>query len=178
MKKLISILLVSILCFDTCGFIFYYKIAQNQIKHEMKKKIRSSLPEDKLEVINIPLSKTNIRKMGIEFIDKNEFRYHGIMYDIVKRVYNKNSMIVFCVNDKKETELFNCLLGYVKNRIEKEKNSLQANAIKMIKVFTFSSIFMTHQILLNIDFRWNFVIKYTIFFKSIILEPIFRPPIS
>ena len=99
MKKAISIVLLGIFLFNTTGYYVFFKIAQIEIKKEIKKEIKLSLQNDELTVITFLNSNINT----IHWIENNkEFIYHNQMFDIVKSsTIMKQHFIVLTINRKR-----------------------------------------------------------------------------
>jgi hypothetical protein len=90
---------------------------QKGIKKEMKKLIFSQIPTSQMETFIFPLDKDECLKRGIVFIEDWEFRYKGMMYDIVKSERVGDKIKYYCVNDKNEERLIDT---FAKNNNKKK----------------------------------------------------------
>lgn len=179
MKKAAAILFLFGIIFNVIGHFSLLFFLQRQIKKEIKIIINSNLNQDEIEIIRIPIEKTQgarhktqdrsqkseVRSQNSEIrsqndnerskwsfvsnlntqysllntqisylksqisnlntedsryfhrIDKGEFRYKGKMYDIVKEVKTNDSVIFYCINDKKEEQLLSQFSDQIKNSL-------------------------------------------------------------
>jgi hypothetical protein len=165
LRKAAAILFLFGIIFNVIGHFSMLFFLQKQIKKEIKIIINSNLNQDDIEIIEIPLEKTQDRSQKSEVrsqkvedtrqktqdrsqksevrsqkiedniqnsefriqnsefsryfhrIDKGEFRYKGKMYDIVKEVKTNESVIFYCINDKKEEQLLSQFSEQIKNSI-------------------------------------------------------------
>lgn len=124
MKRNVAILLTLIVCFNTVGYFFVFKAKELQIKSEVKKLIKESVPETQL--IRIRLTQGN--KFDFIWIHEKEFRYKGSMYDIVKRTAVSAGVTdYYCIQDDKETGLFRNLNTFVKGMMNGNNQTAKVN---------------------------------------------------
>ncbi|MBN8703754.1 MAG: hypothetical protein J0M08_11870 [Bacteroidetes bacterium] len=104
---------------------------RNQIKHEIKQKIKKSIPDDELTTFTL----SKVEYENLEWIEKKEFRLNGNMYDVVKKTIHINGTIILhVINDKKEKELF---VNLEKQIQQNDKNSAAGkNLQKLFKLFS------------------------------------------
>jgi len=114
LKKLISIIAISVLLFNTIGNLIVFESTRYCIHKEIKNTITQSIPQNKLIAIIID----NKTKKDINFVDDNEFLYKGKMYDVVRQQANGDTIIYYCINDNKEEELYANLNKEVKNNMD------------------------------------------------------------
>lgn len=155
MKKAISILLLGIFLFNTAGYYVFFKIAQLEIKKEIKKERKQSVNSQDLTIITF----TNSETEAIHWIEKNkEFIYNNQMYDIVRRSSTENEMTFYCINDKQEKKLFEHLEEQVLKQIEHNKNSKsdssKKNADNIVKTYFFEELAMS---LFQTPTSYNFI---------------------
>jgi hypothetical protein len=101
LKKCISILLAFLIFLNSAGYIILFWKIQQDVKREMVQKISAILPSDVLTCIKF-LKKEISRS---EWIEKNEFEYKGLMYDVVKKEETSKYYLLYCINDEKEEML-------------------------------------------------------------------------
>jgi hypothetical protein len=100
--RLSSLILVSILAFNVCGYYIYFNLAQDNIRREIRARIREGSKEKDLTVIEISGDSAN----EIRWIKPNkEFTYQGNMYDVVKIKQRNGRKAYYCINDTKENKL-------------------------------------------------------------------------
>lgn len=124
LKRLAAILLTLIVCFNTVGYFFVFKAKELQIKSEVKKLIKESVPESQLTIIRL----TQGNKYDFIWIHEKEFRYKGSMYDIVKRKAVAAGVTdYYCIQDEKETGLFRNLNTFVKGMMNGNNQTARVN---------------------------------------------------
>ncbi len=126
MKKILSIILISVLLSNFLDYYVLFRIMQNNIQREIKYQIRTELKDNELTVIpandieNIHWIKTG-----------KEFKYKGEMFDIIRTKTKDKKKFYYCIWDKKEKKL---IAAYNKIRNHKNKNK-RANKLLKIKLF-------------------------------------------
>jgi hypothetical protein len=127
LKKVSAIALLAILVFNLVGVFFVFKIQQYHARKEMKQLIKQGLPESSLIAISFSYNETNF-----EWKDEHEFRYKGIMYDIVKQTSDGSTITYFCVNDEQESALF----AHLDEELQKNESGKKTNnCIKLLFKF-------------------------------------------
>ncbi|MBN8546835.1 MAG: hypothetical protein J0L60_11960 [Ignavibacteria bacterium] len=104
-RKSLAILLLTIICLNLFGAPVLFVFMQKKIKKEMKNLIFSQVDTSKLYSFTFPADKFSCEKAGVEFIHEKEFRYNGMMFDVVRSEKQGDSIKYYCVNDKQEEEL-------------------------------------------------------------------------
>ncbi|WP_338814931.1 hypothetical protein V9L05_07025 [Bernardetia sp. Wsw4-3y2] len=113
MKKIITLLLLSLFSFHILGVYVSFQVREHYIKKDIKRRIKKGVPEEELAHI---IYKPSIKNQ-FDWTTKAEFRYGGTMYDIVRTEFvNDSTQIFHCVNDSQETILFKDL----EKRLEEE----------------------------------------------------------
>jgi hypothetical protein len=118
MKKAGIILLIMIFLFQAMGAFLLFKLRQNEVKQEIKSRIKAGVPEAELTVF-----KFNDQQISqLRWEDEHEFILDGQMYDIVKTHYVEGGVIFHCLHDKQETALFKNLNKLVANKLGSDQN--------------------------------------------------------
>jgi hypothetical protein len=143
LKKITSILLILLLFFDSCGYIFVYIELSNYFKKEGTRKISEYLPNDNLEIIIVHKSDIYNINSPIKFVKKQEIRYKDELYDICNEVSLGDSIYYYCLNDKNENILEQAFANYLeKNTQDNSQNVPIHNILKsIIKVATIPLMF-------------------------------------
>ena len=102
LKRLTSLLLSLLFIYNAMGYFVAYKSSRYFNRLEMRAAIRKKASLNSLEVIKISLLAKNNQASEIQFIKKNEIKYHGRFYDIVRRKNIGDSVFFYCLHDKKE----------------------------------------------------------------------------
>ncbi len=119
MKKILSILLVSVFFYNIIGFYLNYSMEQFRIKEEVKEKIISSLPESELTILKISSSD----KGKISWLDEGkEFRYKGEMFDLVKTKQGTDTTCYYCFCDSRENKLLSSLDKLVREQSDRSQS--------------------------------------------------------
>ncbi len=116
--RLASISVLSILLINIAGYYPVYKIQQWQIRKEIKKKIKASVPEDELYRIKVTKNSTELEWVR----EDKEFIYDGKMYDIVRCESSGDSITYFCINDTQEMMLFQKLDELVQKNMDSDSS--------------------------------------------------------
>ncbi len=115
MKALISYLLLFVFLFNILGYIIVFKITEIEVKRELKSKIKSS------ELHLISFSKNDFDQ--INWIEEGkEFILNNNMYDIVKKETSDKMVLLYCIDDKQETQLFSNLEEHINKHIANQQS--------------------------------------------------------
>ncbi|MEI7895615.1 MAG: hypothetical protein WCJ26_01170 [bacterium] len=104
MKKVLIVSLLALFLFNSIGYYLLFELNRYGIRHEMQALIKHN--PSKLAVISVP---DIIRDHSFQRIDKKEFRYKGVMYDIVREIKTSRGLIFICIHDAKESNLYSGL---------------------------------------------------------------------
>lgn len=102
-----------VLLFSINGSFIAFKVSQHSVKNEVKRKIRSRIPETDLELITF--NRADLNTIVWEEEGK-EFWHNGKMYDIVKSLSSDKTISFYCIRDTKEESLF----AFLEELLEKE----------------------------------------------------------
>lgn len=101
---------------------WYYPVTHYhrvQIRREIKRRIKNAIPETQLHSITVR-SETDPTLKWIR--EGKEFRYRGMMYDVVRQQKNDSSITYHCINDMEETLLFAELDQKVQQQMDHQDN--------------------------------------------------------
>lgn len=143
----------------------YFKYLQHNIQQEINNEIKEGLNEKDLSVVIIPLKDEN----KIIWTKKNkEFKYKGLMYDVVKTKIKNGKKYYYCINDVKEKQL---ITSFFRNN--RRKNKFLFKLKKNLSKKYLSKKFSTKVSIKNTNV---FVFENQAFYKSKILEVLSPPP--
>lgn len=128
MKNATSLFLLFIFSFNIGGTYVIFKIQQNHIRREIVHQIKKGISQKDLTSITVSSENEN----QLIWKDRQEFRYKGTMYDIVRiEVLDESTKVYHCISDGQETNL---IAKYNKElqKKRKDKNN-RTNSIKTIK---------------------------------------------
>lgn len=172
-RKFLSLLFAGLILFNIFGYYFVFRCDQIQVKNEMKARMRSSSFRSHYEEISILNPSAD---PDFKMIDKDEFRYHGMLYDIISARVSGKTVTFRCINDTREEQLLSRYNHYSisvagMNAPEKNRNS-QALLYHIIK----------HALLNTYTVQPPSTASVILFFepggdfKSIAIQPSFPPP--
>ncbi len=123
-------MLTVIVCYNTAGYFIVFKARQIQIKSEVKRLIKSAVPEEQLVVFSL----TPETMHGFSWIHSKEFRYNGEMYDVVRKVsVSAGNTELYCIHDVKESGLFAHLDRLVKDAMNHDRKG--PGLLKVLSAF-------------------------------------------
>jgi len=134
LKKVIAIFLIIIFSINLFGSVLLYFIQKSEIQKEFRLYLKHTVSINNLTLIKIPNNKKS--KNSLYFTKRDEFRFKGSMYDIVKKKVTDDSIYYYCYNDKKEENLHkNFVINF--KRSNEGTNSSRRNFLKLTKLLTF-----------------------------------------
>ena len=111
-----AIFLLFVLLFNIGGLYLVFRFQQHQIRKEVKHKIKLGVPQNELYLIRISPDNQHL----IQWIHSKEFRYKGVMYDVVrKKTIDAKTIEFACINDEQEAKLF----AHLDEEINKSNNN-------------------------------------------------------
>jgi len=133
MRNLVAIALFAFTLFQTAGYFFVFKLQKHDIRQEIKQQIRAGVPEDELVLFKIPGTWTE-NSRSLQHIHEGEFRYNGVMYDVVRQEMRGDTTWYYCLADEKETRLFANLDEAVKRDMN-QNPARQQKLERMLQLF-------------------------------------------
>jgi hypothetical protein len=128
-KKIIVVLLTSLLIYHSGGFILIYTPASFLIKKITKELIRSEMIDFPVVKFSFSLEEINSGIEGLHWVHEKEFRYNNNMFDIIKKETIGDKVIFYCFADTKEDLLETSFEVHFQNG--KETKSLDSNSHKI-----------------------------------------------
>ena len=105
MKKIVSILLVSMLIFNSAGYVLMYFQLKYFFKKESFRKITGNLPDSEVSRIALSLEEYNNQNENFYFVEPHEIKYFGKMFDITRIEMKADSVIIYALSDENEDAL-------------------------------------------------------------------------
>ena len=146
MQRIISIWFLFLFFLPVSSTYISFKFRQYHIRKEIKHHIISGVSANELVLLKIPVSLEENPTDDFKHMHAREFRYKGIMYDVVKQENRQDTTLYWCIRDKQETALFAGLDDMV-NRAMRNSPAQQA-AEEMLDQFL-DSLYLsenTHQL--------------------------------
>ncbi len=163
-RRLLAGVLFVIFLINSIGCFVYFEIKRKSIRHEIKHSILHKLPDSQL-----------VQIINNDYNDKDEFKLNGIMYDVMRKEIRGNQVILWCFEDKKETELNRAIESLVKNDVA---NSPIKKAQKLLINFLKTPLNILEKpfffFLLKINLHINFF--FTSSLSTIFLSVVSPPP--
>ncbi|MFY7910263.1 MAG: hypothetical protein ACOVO2_11945 [Emticicia sp.] len=141
--------LFAIFLINSVGCFVYVEIKRRSIRHEIKHSILHKLPDSQL-----------VRIINSEYNDKDEFELNGIMYDVMRKETLNGETILWCFEDKKETELNRSIESMVKKDLAnspiKKTQKILLNFLKIpLSIFEKPLFIFQSRISLHIQYMFN-----------------------
>lgn len=111
-KRIYAYLFLLFFSWQFIGFASFLQFSKLSIRKDMKHQIKAGIPESKLRTFSFTYQELK----QLVWLEKDEFEFQGHMYDMVFRSYTKNGVVVKCIDDVQEAQLFKKLDHYVAKR--------------------------------------------------------------
>lgn len=132
MRFLTAILFIVLLLMQSVGTHVVFQVKRNLIRKEIKHEIKRGVPEKELVTIDLPKSPSTANFFS--WIDDNEIRYKGKMYDVVRKVNRTpDSVRLYCIADHQEDELF-ASLDVLVNKVWSTDNQRNKNELLTLAI--------------------------------------------
>ena len=99
LNKVLSVCVLCLFLAHFAGFYIYFFIQMNQVRQEMRAKLKE-LPPDELDLLI--LSPSEFEKAKVE---EHEVKVNGKMYDIARVEIQGDKVLVHCLHDASEDDL-------------------------------------------------------------------------
>ena len=132
MKKPLYILLIVFLFLNNFAYVILFLQSRMEIKKEMFRRIAAG--DYSGELICFTFNNDSEIKWKVIWKDDHEFEFNGTMYDIVKKDTKGDTIILYCINDEKESELIKSFLK--ENSKEKNKSVPPLTKISLQNIIT------------------------------------------
>lgn len=118
MRRLFALVFISLYLYNIVGYLALFSVLQYQVRNEVKNMLKAGVSEK--ELVKFAFHTPSLRNgiYQIQWIDKNEFRYDGRMYDVVRSTAAQDTTYVFCINDTQENRLFENLDTHVQREMD------------------------------------------------------------
>lgn len=105
--------------------LFIIKIFQIQHRRNVFQSIEKGTIEEDLILFKFSKDDLESGLSHVEWVEENEFRIDGEMYDVVKREVKKDSVYVYCFHDEKESVLYSAIVKIFKKLFGDDRNNLK-----------------------------------------------------
>ncbi len=131
MKKIISIIFLSLLIMKIGGYFAFLTIQQNIFREEAKERILHHLSSNKLTALSF--SDKQFKEIDWEEVDK-EFYLNGTLYDVVNTKVEGKNHVIYCISDEKETEIYSEILQM--SKAQKDELPLKNNMVSLLNLLS------------------------------------------
>ena len=125
LRKTFAGLFIMALLFNTSGAYLLFSVYRAQVRKEIKKQIKQSVPADQLHYLTFDLQEVEDGSSGIRWIHDAEFVYKGKMYDIVSKATENGKITYACINDHQEEKLFEHLSSLENQQCKSDRQAQQ-----------------------------------------------------
>ncbi len=175
MLRLSALLLLMVMLVNTAWYYPVTHYHRGQIRREMKRRIKSEIPENQLHIITVQ----NTDDPSITWMkDGKEFRYKGMMYDIVKSRKTDSTIEYYCINDIEETILFDQLDQKVQEQMDHQEEKGQGVPVKKLLKSISGNAYLipSYQLFITVADQFTHQSIYTAMLLSPIREIVTPPP--
>lgn len=105
MRHTISILLLGVFCFPLAGHWLLFALRKYQIRENTERLLRAGVSEEQLVLVRLPDDWKRYPGLSFQRMHAREFKYQGVMYDVVRQARSGDTTLYWCVADYADTEL-------------------------------------------------------------------------
>jgi hypothetical protein len=120
MRHISAILLTLVLIWQSLGYFSYFEVSKVKISNEVKTFIKNGVPKDQLVPFIFSIQDYQNLKWKKHL---KEFKYKDHLYDVVDKKNKNGKVILSCLSDIKETNLFHNLDQLVSKKLADQSNS-------------------------------------------------------
>ncbi len=166
MKKIIPLLLITLIFLNTFGFNLFLDYLLFQCKRDFSKE--SFYNSKRIVVLKI----TPEEQKNLQRVDDDEIRYKNKMYDIFKEIKKEDGLYIYCINDKTEDRLFEILFKINKTDVPDDQSQPLSTKNNLIKNYI-----LNDKDILNFPPEKEIIFtQLAIFYNSPIKEIVLLPP--
>jgi hypothetical protein len=130
MKRLIVSIFLLLYVYNFAGYLAVFSVLQYQVRKDMKLKLKESVPQSELILVTFHTASLEGGLYPIQWVDQNEFRYNGGMYDIVRSHTSEDTTYFQCVNDVQEEVLFSDLNKHVQKHMGNSEEQTKLDSFR------------------------------------------------
>jgi len=161
LKKAVSILILSVFLYNTIGFLAIHTFLSNHYKERGMREAEEFADVEEIQILIFDKSDIQNSIVDFRWIHLNEFKYNGDMYDIVKKEENENQLILYCLNDTKETKLEKDFERELDNNTtNKKQNSGDNNPFKTLNSEAATETALNSSDVKKINYGFNYIKNY------------------
>lgn len=109
------------------------RVIQTHHRRNVFQSIENGTCENELVLFKFSNEELKKGSSHIEWVEENEFRIEGEMYDVVKKEFKEDTMYLYCLHDEKESVLYSGIVKIINKLFGEEKdNAGKLNTINNI----------------------------------------------
>lgn len=101
-----------------------FEVTQKNLRSETVDQIKKGIPQDQQVILGFGIKAYRDISSRIDWKEQNEFRLDGKMYDILKTEVSEDSVYLYCLIDREESDLYAILNELIE---EESENSDKEN---------------------------------------------------
>jgi hypothetical protein len=86
-----------------------FELVQTNLRSESTERINRGIPQHQQVIFRFGVEDYRDKSSQINWKDKDEFRLDGKMYDIIKKETSGDSVYLYCIIDREESDLYSIL---------------------------------------------------------------------
>ena len=139
MKRVFAILLLFCLVAPFGGAYLGFRVEKSHVRKMVKKQIKAGISKD--ELIEFKFLKKDTTE-NLRWEHEREFEFKDQMYDIVERIYNKDSVTYWCWCDNVETQVNNQYKTLLAQALgnNPQKHDSKKQLVEYLKTLYFSDL--------------------------------------
>jgi len=131
LKKIIAISFLFIMLYNIAGYYAVFRVLHIQVKKQVWKLRKSAIPEHELLLFSSVISSAP----EFEWVNDHEFRYEGMLYDIIRISSAPSGDIWHCINDRQEEQMLQRLKQQVHQHNGQPAKSAKQLSKSLLKDF-------------------------------------------
>jgi len=161
MKRFPALFLLVVMLYNIAGYYMVVKVMRRQLKEQVKTIRLNNHPFEGLQVVKESKLSLANGKSKLVFVQKDEFKIEGEMYDIISTVEQGNDIWYYCVKDKQEDKLLASLQQLVnENAASKNGKQLLKSLLKDYVAMQIQELNATEQ-LVQINYFISLIADFT-----------------
>jgi len=175
MRRVSASFLLMLYLYNFVGYLTVFYLRESRVHNEVKEIIKATVPDSDLIIFAFSTTSLENGAYSLQWIEDNEFRYAGAMYDVVRSHTSVDSTYFLCMNDILEERLLSDLDRHIKREMGSSEQSDMVNSFK--EVFK-DSICKHFELFIDIDEGCECCDQSVEHYTSIITDSPFHPPRS
>lgn len=133
-RKILSILILSIFIYNTFGFLAVHPFLSIYYKYLGMQRTYVHSEEEIVELLIFNKEDIIHGKINFRWIHSREFKYNGDMYDLVEKKETDDQLIIYCINDTREKKLEEDFEKKVQKNSFEDKQKPVTNILKFVSI--------------------------------------------